>query len=102
MTRRLIVKKLPEEGPDGDRATKNSPYFSYELVLIREGIKDLLLEKIDGFDHWYTHIRPKEDVLQELDVRLGIWENALELKAEHKHYKRKVRRIVEYEEIEEE
>lgn len=78
---KLLIKRIPLEGWNGDRAGKSTPYNDYKLILKQNGIETELVY-IKGYDNFYCSHRNKNKVLQELEIEVEKFEKIFSVKAQ--------------------
>ena len=64
----IVLRVFPNEGPNGDRATRMTPYNDYELVLMynNDNSTAAMINKGSDYDHFYSHIDSGKSDYKEL------------------------------------
>lgn len=65
----VIIEPISREGPRGDRDTQVHPYKDYHIHVLASELeppsKDTLVHEVDGFNQFWTTIRPEQEVKDE-------------------------------------
>lgn len=67
---KVIIVPVRKEGPRGDRDPNKHPYLDYEIHLLGPDEKPSttsLVHIVDGFDNWWTTIKPEAEVRKEAE-----------------------------------
>lgn len=65
----VVIEPIPKTGARGDRDTRPPhPYNDYRIHVLHgeeQMSRATVVHEIDGYDHWWTTIRPEKDVRTE-------------------------------------
>ena len=65
---KVFIEPVSQTGPNGDRDTQRHPYFDYRIHVADDAAllnDETVVHEVDGFNHFWTSIKPKDDVRYE-------------------------------------
>lgn len=66
--KRIVIEPVERSGPHGDRDPGRHSYRDYRIHVLRDDerpCKKTSVHVVDGFDHWWTAIKNRQEVERE-------------------------------------